>query len=99
MLSLTVDGFLVHTNTVTMIKFVLYLILSSIVENLNEKSRLLHVCRFFYAFLKIYFPLKFKDYNQTSYFLTDSNQSNELNLFNAAQRIVRINKSQVTGHM
>lgn len=82
-----------------MIKFVLYLILSSIVENLNEKSRLL--CRFFYAFLKIYFPLKFKDYNQlqTSYFLTDSNQSNELNLFNAAQRIVRINKSQVTGHM
>lgn len=97
MLSLTVDGFLVHTNTVTMIKFVLYLMLSSIVENLNEKSRLL--CRFFYAFLKIYFPLKFKDYNQTSYFLTDSNQSNELNLFNAAQRIVRINKSQVTGHM
>lgn len=80
-----------------MIKFVLYLILSSIVENLNEKSRLL--CRFFYAFLKICFPLKFKDYNQTSYFLTDSNQSNELNLFNAAQRIVRINKSQVTGHM
>lgn len=80
-----------------MIKFVLYLILSSIVENLNEKSRLL--CRFFYAFLKIYFPLIFKDYNQTSYFLTDSNQSNELNLFNAAQRIVRINKSQVTGHM
>lgn len=97
MLSLTVDGFLVHTNTVTMTKFVLYLILSSIVENLNEKSRLL--CRFFYAFLKICFPLKFKDYNQTSYFLTDSNQSNELNLFNAAQRIVRINKSQVTGHM
>lgn len=97
MLSLTVDGFLVHTNTVAMIKFVLYLILSSIVENLNEKSRLL--CRFFYAFLKICFPLKFKDYNQTSYFLTDSNQSNELNLFNAAQRIVRINKSQVTGHM
>lgn len=80
-----------------MIKFVLYLILSSIVENLNEKSRLL--CRFFYAFLKICFPLKFKDYNQTSYFLTDSNQSNELNLFNAAQRIVRNNKSQVTGHM
>lgn len=50
----------------------------------------------FLCILKIYFPLKFKDYNQTSYFLTDSSQSNKLNLFNAAQRIVRNNRTYVT---
>lgn len=61
MLFLIVDGFLVYINIVIMIKFVLYFILSLIVENLNEKFCLL--CWFFYVFLKIYFLLKFKDYN------------------------------------